>query len=293
MMVQGERGRPDYVHKAEMPDGFRGLHRYSDGMDDVTRIGEKYAYSVKEALCAADQRGGAAGFIVESVLGCGGLIVLPDGYLEAAYRHCREHGALCIADEVQVGFGRVGTHFWGFETQGVVPDIVTLGKPMGNGHPLAGVVTTREIAEAFNNGMEYFNTFGGNPVSCAIGSAVIDVIEEEQLQENARLVGSWLLNNLQGLMSDFPIMGDVRGLGLFIGIELVEDKLSLMPAAQQASYIAERMKQEGILISTDGPLHNVLKIKPPICFSMDNAKHFVTVLEGILREHYSMPGAFC
>ena len=178
----------------------------------------------------------------------------------------------------------MGTHFWGFETQGVVPDIVTLGKPIGNGHPLAAVITTRDIADSFDNGMEYFNTFGGNPVSCAIGLAVLDVIEEEQLQENAQTVGSLLLAGLQGLKQKYPVIGDVRGLGLFIGVELVTDRELLTPAAGQAGYIAERMKQRGILISTDGPLHNVLKIKPPMCFSRDNAEQFLATLELILSE---------
>ncbi|NKB77999.1 MAG: aminotransferase class III-fold pyridoxal phosphate-dependent enzyme [Gammaproteobacteria bacterium] len=292
----GGKGRPEYVHKANIPDGFRGPYRSSNtGISTskgLMRIGEKYAALVNDALNDAEKRGGAAAFIAESVLGCGGQIVLPEGYLEAVYAHCRQHGAVCIADEVQVGFGRVGTHLWGFETQGVVPDIVTLGKPMGNGHPLAGVITTREIADAFNNGMEYFNTFGGNPVSCAIGSAVIDVMEEEGLQENARVVGAFLQQQLKALMPTFPIIGEVRGLGLFIGIELIDDSVTLAPAAKQATYIAERMKQEGILISTDGPLHNVLKIKPPLCFSQENAIHFIAVLHDILLEHYAKPRAF-
>ena len=191
---------------------------------------------------------------------------------------------MCIADEVQVGFGRVGTHFWGFETQGVVPDIVTMGKPIGNGHPLAAVVTTPEIAASFNNGMEYFNTFGGNPVSCAIGLAVLDVITEERLQENALRVGTHLMNGLRGLMKKHPLIGDVRGLGLFVGIELVLDRETLSPAAEQAKYIANRMREHGILLSTDGPFHNVLKIKPPLVFTEENADFLMGVLDEILGE---------
>src|SRR5439155_23108998 len=156
-----------------------------------------------------------AAFICESLLSCGGQLVLPENYLKAAYRYVRDAGGLCIADEVQVGFGRTGTHFWGFETQGVVPDIVTMGKPIGNGHPLAAVVTTPEIAASFNNGMEYFNTFGGNPVSCAIGLAVLDVIAEEGLQENAQRVGTHLMEGMRALMEKHVLIGDVRGLGLF------------------------------------------------------------------------------
>ncbi len=271
---RGGKGRPEHIHKAIIPDTYRNPEST-----------EAYANSVKQCLQQADT--GAAAFICETVLGCGGQVVLPEGYLHAAYAHTREAGALCIADEVQVGFGRVGTHFWGFETQNVIPDIVTLGKPIGNGHPLAAVITTREIADRFNNGMEYFNTFGGNPVSCAIGLAVLDVIEQDQLQNNALIVGDYLLEGLQALKQKYPIMGDVRGLGLFIGVELVTDRGLLTPAADQASYISERMKQCGVLISTDGPFHNVLKIKPPMCFSRENADRLTGLLDSVLSEDFA------
>jgi len=194
---------------------------------------------------------------------------------------------VCIADEVQVGFGRVGTHFWGFEMQAVVPDIVTMGKPIGNGHPLAAVVTTPEIAASFNNGMEYFNTFGGNPVSCAIGLAVLDVIAEEQLQANALYTGMYLMDGLYGLMERHALIGDVRGSGLFVGIELVLDRETLEPAPAQAAYIANRMRERGILLSTDGPFHNVLKIKPPLVFTRENADFLVSTLDEILEEDFS------
>ena len=272
---KGGSGRPGHVHKAIMPDRYRSPASIDEYTDSVLR--------------SLQQDDGSAAFICESLLGCGGQIVLPDGYLKTAYSHARESGAVCIADEVQVGFGRVGSHFWGFETQGVVPDIVTLGKPIGNGHPLAAVVTTREIADTFNNGMEYFNTFGGNPVSCAIGMAVLDVIEDEGLQEKAHKTGNYLLKELRSLQSDHPIIGDVRGLGLFIGIELVNNQQSKTPAATQASFIAERMKQLGVLISTDGPYHNVLKIKPPLCFNLDNANMLVNCLHSILSESFAQP----
>jgi 4-aminobutyrate aminotransferase-like enzyme len=183
-----------------------------------------------------------------------------------------------------VGFGRVGSHFWAFESQDVVPDIVTLGKPIGNGHPLAAVITTPEIADAFANGMEYFNTFGGNPVSCAIGMAVLDVIENENLQKNAHRAGNRLLNGLRELMNDFPLIGDVRGLGLYVGVELVKDRETLDPAPEHADYIINRMKDHGILISTDGPLYNVLKMKPPIVFTEQNADDVVEILGKILKE---------
>jgi 4-aminobutyrate aminotransferase-like enzyme len=161
--------------------------------------------------------------------------VLPDGYFQALFPLIRAAGGVCIADEVQVGFGRVGSHMWAFETQGVVPDIVTLGKPIGNGHPLAAVVTTPEIAASFANGMEYFNTFGGNPVSCAIGLAVLDVLEQEKLAGKCRVVGNRLLDGLRELQAQFPLIGDVRGLGLYIGAELVRDRHTLEPAAEEAS----------------------------------------------------------
>ncbi len=223
-------------------------------------------------------------FICESILGCGGQVVLPDNYMQAAFEHVRAAGGVCIADEVQVGFGRPGSHFWAFETQGCIPDIVTVGKPMGNGHPIAAVVTTPEIADAFANGMEYFNTFGGNPVSCAIGMAVLDVIENENLQKNAHQAGNRLLTGLKGLMEDYALIGDVRGLGLYVGVELVKNRRTLDPAPEQADYIINRMKDYGILISTDGPLYNVLKLKPPIVFTEQNAAEVVEALGKVLSE---------
>jgi 4-aminobutyrate aminotransferase-like enzyme len=231
-------------------------------------------------------RGRVGSFICESLLGCGGQIVLPPGYLKEAYRQVRNAGGVCIADEVQVGFGRVGTHFWAFESQGVVPDIVTLGKPIGNGHPIGAVVTTPEIAASFDNGMEYFNTFGGNPVSCAIGLAVLDVIDEEGLQENALRVGARLMEGLRGLMERHPLIGDVRGLGMFIGIELVLDRETQEPAPLQADYLVNRMRERGILLSTDGPFHNVIKIKPPLVFTEANADFLVMTMGNLLKEDF-------
>ncbi len=276
----GGSGAPSHVHPVLMPDPYRGAYKGSG-----TETGRRYARHVQDAVSGIkDQGTGVAAFICESLLGCGGQIVLPDGYLQEAFRYVRDAGGVCIVDEVQVGFGRTGSHFWGFESQGVVPDIVTIGKPMGNGHPLAAVVTTRAIAGAFANGMEYFNTFGGNPVSCAVGSAVLDVIEEEGLQENALRTGARLLEGLAGLMNRHPLIGDVRGLGLFIGVELVLDHQTLEPAAAEATYIIERMKERGILLSIDGPLHNVLKLKPPIVFNEENADFLVSTLDIILAE---------
>ena len=276
----GGSGAPPWVHKVPIPDRYRGLYR-----GDAVDTGERYARHVQQALDRIDAAGGGVrAFICESMPGCAGQIVLPAGYMQAAFQHVRRAGGLCIADEVQVGFGRAGTHFWSFETQGVVPDIVTLGKPIGNGHPLAAVITTREIADRFANGMEYFNTFGGNPVSCAIGMAVLKVIETESLQAHAAVVGGRLLQGFNDLKNRFALIGDVRGRGLFIGVELVKDRETRTPAARHAAYIINRLRDHGILLSTDGPFHNVLKLKPPMVFSATDADRLIHVLEKILQE---------
>ncbi len=276
----GGAGLPHYVQKAIMPDAYRGPYKLGD-----PSAGAKYAESVREALQRIEKDGRKpAAFVAESILSCGGQIVPPDGYFQEAYAHVRTAGGLCIADEVQTGFGRVGSHFWAFEMQGVVPDIVTLGKPIGNGHPMGAVVTRREIAESFANGMEYFNTFGGNPVSCAIGLAVLDVIEQEGLQENAQRTGSLFLQLLREIKQRHSLVGDVRGSGLFLGIEFVLDHNTLQPAPRHASYVVERMKECGILVSTDGPFHNVIKIKPPMVFGEDDVRRFCATLDCILAE---------
>jgi 4-aminobutyrate aminotransferase-like enzyme len=210
-----------------------------------------------------------AAFYAESVQGCGGQVVYPKGYLTAAFEAVRAAGGVCVADEVQVGFGRVGSHFWGFELDGVVPDIVTLGKPIGNGHPLGAVVTTPEIAASFVTGMEYFNTFGGNPVSAEIGLAVLDVIEDERLQEHALRAGARMMDGLRR----FDVV-DVRGHGLFIGVELASREL--------AARVKEGLKARGVLISTDGPNDDVLKIKPPLVISEDDCDRFLNALDDVL-----------
>ncbi len=197
--------------------------------------------------------------------------------------------AVCIADEVQVGFGRLGTHFWGFETQGVVPDIVVLGKPIGNAFPLAAVVTTKEIADSFANGMEFFSTFGGNPVACAAGLAVLDVLEEEHLQERALRVGSHLMNGLNALQERHALIGDVRGLGLFLGLDLVLDRETREAAPLQASYAVNRLRECRILTGTDGPHHNVIKLRPPLVFTQADADLFVKTLDMILQEDAAQP----
>jgi 4-aminobutyrate aminotransferase-like enzyme len=219
----------------------------------------------------------------------GGQIVFPQEYLAEVYRHVRGAGAICIADEVQVGFGRLGTHFWGFETQGVVPDIVVLGKPIGNAFPLAAVITTLEIANSFNNGMEFFSTFGGNPVACAAGLAVLDVLEEENLRQHALRVGAHLIEGLQSLQTRHALIGDVRGSGLFLGIDLVLDRETREAAPLQASYVVNRLRGCGILAGTDGPHHNVIKLRPPLVFSEADADLFTKTLDAILQEDAAQP----
>jgi 4-aminobutyrate aminotransferase-like enzyme len=230
-----------------------------------------------------------AAFIAETLPSVGGQIVFPANYLLESYRYVRAAGGVCIADEVQVGFGRLGTHFWGFETQGVVPDIVVLGKPIGNAFPLAAVVTTAEIAESFANGMEFFSTFGGNPVACAAGLAVLDVLRDEQLQQNALRVGNYFKAALLGLQEKFPIIGDVRGSGLFLGVDLVVDRESRAAASRQADYIVNRLRECGILAGADGPFDNVLKLRPPLIFGERDVQLFLATLEGILREDAAQP----
>jgi 4-aminobutyrate aminotransferase-like enzyme len=276
----GGTGKPPWVHVAPIPDDYRGLYRRGDA-----EAGRKYAAHVAALIEQLQARGrGLAGFIAETLPSVGGQIVFPPGYLAEVYRHVYAAGGVCIADEVQVGFGRLGTHFWGFETQGVVPDIVVLGKPIGNANPLAAVVTTRAIADSFDNGMEFFSTFGGNPVACAAGLAVLDVLDDEQLQANALRVGSYLLDRLRGLMARHALVGDVRGSGLFLGIELVRSRATLAPAAAEASHLVNRLRERGILAGTDGPHHNVIKIRPPLVFGLPDADVLVAALDDILAE---------
>lgn len=279
----GGTGRPDHVRVAEMPDLYRGRLRYSDA-----DAGVGYARSVADRIAElAERERRPAAFFSEGILGTGGMLALPDGYLTSAYEHVRAAGGVCVADEVQLGFGRVGSHMWAFETQGVVPDIVTMGKPIGNGHPMAAVVTRPEIATAFANGMEYFSTFGGNPVSAAIGLAVLDVIRDERLMHNAAVVGERMRRGLGALADRHQIIGDVRGHGLFLGVEMVRDRETLEPADDELTRIVEAMKARRILLSTEGPHNNVLKIKPPIVFSGDNCDEFLSVLDEVLTDQAS------
>ena len=275
---KGGSGCPEHTHIFPLPDTFRGKYRGRNAASE-------YAGEVKNQIELIKQNGRSpAAFIIEPIISCGGQIELPDGFLSKSYNYTREAGGLCISDEVQVGCGRVGKSFWGFQLHGVVPDIITIGKPLGNGHPVAAVVCTKEVADKFTNGMEYFNTFGGNPVSCAIATEVLKTIKTFNLQANALAVGDYLKTNLKDLATTFPILANIRGQGLFLGIELTDEKRN--PLAEQTHYLANRMKDFGILMSVDGTDHNVLKIKPPIIFSMENADELINQLNIILKENF-------
>jgi 4-aminobutyrate aminotransferase-like enzyme/Ser/Thr protein kinase RdoA (MazF antagonist) len=277
----GGSGRRDWVHVAPLPDDYRGPHRRDD-----PEAGPRYARHVGELAARAVR----PTFLAETLPSVAGQIVLPPGYLAEAYRYVRAAGGVCIADEVQTGFGRLGSQFWGFVGQGVVPDIVVLGKPIGNGFPLGAVITTPEIAASFDNGMEFFATFGGNPVACAAGLAVLDVLRDEGLQENARQVGERLMAGLRRLQDRHPLIGDVRGSGLYLGVDLVRDRETREPAGAQADYVVNRLRERGILTGTDGPGHNVLKLRPPLCFRPGDADLFVSTLDDVLAEDAAQAG---
>jgi 4-aminobutyrate aminotransferase-like enzyme len=251
----GGEGAPPWVHKSPLPKSLL----------DAEHVVE-LAGKLRTKLC---------GFIAESMPSVAGQIVLPEGYLARVYDAVRDAGGVCIADEVQTGYGRIGTHFWAFEKYGVVPDIVVLGKPIGNGHPIGAVITTRTIADSFANGMEFFSTFGGNNVSCAIGLRVLEVVQEENLQAHALEVGECLIKGLRELQQRHEIINDVRGSGLFIGVELTRDSA---PASTDAARVVNQMREHGILLGTDGPHHNVLKIRPPMPFSKENADELIAAL---------------
>jgi alanine-glyoxylate transaminase/(R)-3-amino-2-methylpropionate-pyruvate transaminase len=263
------------VQHAIFPDTYRGPY----GRDDAD-AGRKYADDVKNVIQYGTS-GKVAAFIAESIQGVGGAVVFPDGYLQQTYAHARAAGGLCIADEVQAGFGRTGTHYWGFETQGVIPDIVTMAKSIGNGAPLAAVVTTPEIAKALT-GRVHFNTFGGNPVVSAQGRAVLQVIDRERLQENALRIGRYLKDGFTRLAGKHDLIGDVRGLGLMLGIELVKDRKTKEPASAEAAAVFEACKDLGLLIGKGGLWGNTLRIKPPMILTPPDADFLLAVLDEAL-----------
>ena len=274
---KGGEGRPDHVRVVPLPDSYKGVHR-------GPQAGELYAAEFATQL--ADLNQPLCAFISESIVSTAGQVTLANGFLARAYEQTRAAGGVCIADEVQIGLARVGEKFWGFELHGVVPDIVTMGKPLGNGHPLAAVVTTPEIAHSFLNGMEYFNTFGGNPVSAAIGQAVLDVVYDQGLQGHAFHMGEYLKAGMREMGKTVESIGDVRGHGLFLGVELVQDRETQAPATALTASLMEFAKQRGVFLSCDGPANNVLKIKPPMIIQKSDIDLYLDVVrDGLTSLH--------
>jgi 4-aminobutyrate aminotransferase-like enzyme/Ser/Thr protein kinase RdoA (MazF antagonist) len=278
---QGE-GRPlaEHVATVPAPDGYRGKFRKDD-----PQYADHYATCIDDAVASLDARGFApAAFYLDLILSSSGILVPPPGYLSAAFEKVRAAGGLCVADEVQSGFGRTGDHFWGFSAHDVVPDIVTLGKPIGNGYSMAAVVTRPAIVASLIEESEFFSTTGGNPVACTVGLAVLDVLEREGLQERAARVGAQLRSQIGELAGQHPLIGEVRGAGLFIGVELVRDRSTLEPATEEAAAIVNRMRDLGVLVGIDGPHANVLKIRPPLVFDENHALQLTDALDRALQE---------
>ncbi|MEP7381928.1 MAG: aminotransferase class III-fold pyridoxal phosphate-dependent enzyme [Gemmatimonadota bacterium] len=274
----GGGGRPDWVQLVPVADSYRGPHRGE-------RAGEQYATYVDDAIARIAARGGRlAGFIAETFPSVGGQVIPPVGYLQGVYARIRASGGVCIADEVQTGLGRLGEYFWGFEQQQVLPDIVVLGKPLGNGHPIGALVTTTAVARTFDNGIEFFSTFGGSTLSCRVGTEVLQIVEDEALAANARIVGDALLAGLRELQSRHPLIGDVRGMGLFLGVDLVRDRDARTPATAAARQVVNRMREQRILIGTEGPADNILKIRPPLTITLEDAALLVRTLGDTLAE---------
>lgn len=273
------QGQKDYIIKTQIPDTYRGKYTQNDGS-----AGSMYAREAIEQIKNSDSP--VAAFISEPIVGCAGQVPLAKGYLKEIYPVIRKQGGICISDEVQTGFGRLGDYFWGFEAQDVVPDMVIIGKPMGNGHPMGAVITTDEIAESFSKGVEFFSSFGGNPVSCAIGLSVLQVMEEEKLQQNAKTTGDYYKLLLKELQKKYGCIGDVRGSGLFLGVEIIKEN-SMEPETELAHYIKNKLRDRHILISTDGPYDSVLKSKPALCFTKENAKKVVENIDEVLRTYYN------
>jgi 4-aminobutyrate aminotransferase-like enzyme len=267
---------PAHVEAVPAPDTYRGAHRGDDA-------GQLYAAQVADAIAALEQRGiKLAAFVVDTIVSSSGVVSPPPGYLSRVAEIVRDAGGLFVADEVQPGFGRTGHHFWGFEADGLVPDIVTMGKPMGNGHPLSAVITRAELVDDFSRHGRYFNTFGGNPVSCAAGLAVLDVIEEENLQQNALAVGQHLVDGLWKLAEVHESIGDVRGSGLFLAVELVTSSEERVPATALTREVVNGLRDNGVLTGSIGPDDNILKLRSPLVLSKDDADYFLNMLDEVL-----------
>ncbi|MCC6246069.1 MAG: aminotransferase class III-fold pyridoxal phosphate-dependent enzyme, partial [Gemmatimonadaceae bacterium] len=274
----GGSGAPAWVHTTPIPDWYRAGVRPGDA-------GPWFAAQVGEVVDRLTASGRAlCGYIAETCPSVGGQIMMPPQFLSRVYAHVRAAGGVCIADEVQTGFGRLGTHFWGFEREGVTPDIVVMGKPIANGYPMGAVVTTPAIAAAFNNGMEYFSTFGGSTVACVAAAETLRVVHDERLQAHALSVGQRLRDGFSAIMEAYEPVGDVRGSGLFWGVELVRDRTTREPDADAAAFVVQRMRERGVLVGTDGPHHNVIKVRGPMVLSMSDAEQMVLVMREALRE---------
>jgi len=268
---------PDYVATVPAPDPYRGLYRGDEASD-------KYAAHVTEAINQLKSRGiKPAAFVIDTIVSSSGIVSPPAGYLNKVASIVRDAGALFVADEVQPGFGRMGRNFWGFESDNFVPDIVTMGKPMGNGHPIAAVVTRRDLVDHFADRGGYFNTFGGNPVSCAAALAVLDVIEQEDLQQNALDVGQHIIDGLWKLAGSHDCIGDVRGSGLFLAVELVADRDNRVPDAELTRRVVNDLRNRGVLTGSIGPDDNILKLRPPLVLSSDDAEYLLSTLDDSLR----------
>ncbi len=272
---KGSAGKPQNILELPMPKTF------GTSLPDDGTAGLAFAEKALEQL--RNNRGEIAAFIAEPIVGCGGQVPLALGYLNEIYPEIRAQGGVCISDEVQVGFGRLGEVFWGYELYEVVPDIAVLGKPMGNGHPIGAVVTTSEIAESFQEGPEFFSSFGGNPVSCAIGLAVLEVLEKEGRQEHARNTGVYLKDEMRQLAQRYAAIGDIRGHGLFLGVELISP--DGIPLTELASHLKNALREQFVLVSTDGPAENVIKIKPPLTFDRGNADELISKIDTILARN--------
>ncbi|CAF3913888.1 unnamed protein product, partial [Rotaria sp. Silwood1] len=268
-------------------DVYRGKYRDIDYNNDEAKLCQLYVDEIRRIVEEAESRGRRiAIFFLETLQSCGGQIIYPKGYLKQTFNYLQSKGILCLADEVQAGFGRCGTHFWSFQSyeEDIIPDFVTLGKSMGNGFPVAALVTRKDITNKFtNDGIEYFNTYGGNPVSCRAAIAVLDIIEKEHLQENAHQVGLYFLNKLKELSKKYDMIGDVRGRGLFLGIEIVCNREKREPGIEQAKEIRQKFREHFVIVSLDGPDNNVIKFKSPMCFSKEDADYFCNKLEIIIK----------
>ncbi|MDF2919731.1 MAG: 4-aminobutyrate aminotransferase, partial [Microbacterium sp.] len=271
--------RPEWVHTVDAANSYRGRHRGADAA--------AYAPEAAARLRALAAEGHPpAAFLSETFYGNAGGVALPDGYLREVYATVRELGGLAVADEVQVGFGRLGSWFWGFEQQGVVPDIVAVAKSIGAGFPLGAVITRREVADRYRTQGYFFSSTGGSPLSSVVGQTVLDIIDEEQLQENARVVGAHLKARLAALGDRHPIVGTVHGSGLYLGLEFVRDRGTLTPATEETAAICDRLLELGVIMQPTGDHQNVLKIKPPLCVTRESADYFVDMLDRVLSTGY-------